>query len=89
MLTMYDAIEIYKLKIAMLKPQSFKSCLQDMDSRIKEQSNVVAVSLGVSAKTVRDIWNHRSWATATGHLWETEVIANPVIQVRCINGRAE
>jgi len=24
---------------------------------------------GVSLKTIRDIWNHKSWAFATRHLW--------------------
>ena len=72
MLTEIDAVEIYKLKIAMLKPSTFKSCLQDAESRIKGQSVRVAALFGVSPKTIRDIWNRRTWAYATIHLWYLE-----------------
>ena len=36
---------------------------------IKGQSVHVGNKFGVSPKTVRDIWNHRTWIHCTRHLW--------------------
>lgn len=68
-LTAEQAIEIYKEKLMLLEPHSFKSCLQDLESRIKGQSTRVGIEYGVSSKTVRDIWTHRTWANSTAVLW--------------------
>ena len=39
---------------------------------MKGQSVPVAQRFGVSPKTVRDIWNRRTWAHTTVHLWQEE-----------------
>ena len=67
-----QVVEIYKHKLRLLEPNSFESCLQTAESRIKGQSVPVAEIFGVSPKTVRDIWNRRTWAYATHHLWAQE-----------------
>ena len=67
-----QVVEIYKHKLCLLEPNSFESCLQTAESRIKGQSGRIAGMFGVSPKTVRDIWNHRTWAYATHHLWAQE-----------------
>jgi hypothetical protein len=67
-----QAIEIYKCKLQLLRPSSFESCMQSAESRIKGQSVPVAARFGVSPKTVRDIWNRRTWAFTTEKLWEEE-----------------
>ena len=67
-----QVVEIYKHKLRLQKPNSFQSCLQTAESRIKGQSVPVAGMFGVSPKTVRDIWNRRTWAYATHHLWTQE-----------------
>ena len=67
-----QVIEIYKHKLRLLRPSTFESCLQSAESRIKGQSVPVASLFGVSPKTVRDIWNRRTWAHATNFLWDHE-----------------
>mmetsp|Transcript_17164 Transcript_17164/g.47156 ORF Transcript_17164/g.47156 Transcript_17164/m.47156 type:complete len:228 (-) Transcript_17164:230-913(-) len=38
--------------------------------RNSARASTVAAALHVNAKTVRDIWNRRTWAEETQHLWE-------------------
>jgi hypothetical protein len=68
------AAEIYKEKLALIiTPASSESCLKD-DARVEMKGKSVQVSAkyGVSAKTVRDIWNRRTWIDATSFLWSIE-----------------
>ncbi len=67
-----SAIEIYKHKLSLIAPTSFKSCVEKSEIKVKGQSSKLAQKYGVSAKTIRDIWNKRSWASATCHLWRKE-----------------
>ncbi len=66
------AIEIYRCKLNFRLPDSFKSSLQTVQTRAKGQSAQVADRFGVSPKTIRDIWNRRTWATTTAHLWSQD-----------------
>jgi hypothetical protein len=66
------AIEIYKHKLALTVPTSFKSCIESSEESLKGQSTLLAKVYRVSAKTIRDIWNKRSWTVATSHLWRSE-----------------
>ncbi|EKX34965.1 hypothetical protein GUITHDRAFT_118809 [Guillardia theta CCMP2712] len=50
------AYEIYSAKRSMLENKSMESAL-------------VAAKYGISSKTVRDIWDRRTWADATIELW--------------------
>ena len=64
------AQEIYRYKVDFV-PSSFKSCLQaSLGRTLRGESGKVAKKYGVSPKTVRDIWNHKSWVNATEHLWK-------------------
>ena len=65
------ALEIYSQKIQLLWPRSFGSCV-DVTKLLRGQSAVVAAKYRVSAKTIRDIWNRRTWTFATSCLWERE-----------------
>jgi hypothetical protein len=62
------AVEIYKKKIELLLPTSFKSSLQGTQIMLRGMSAKIAKSYGVSAKTIRDIWNRKSWVKATSGL---------------------
>jgi hypothetical protein len=66
------ATEIYKEKLALITPTSVESGLKD-DARVKMKGKSVQVSAkyGVSAKTIRDIWNRRTWTDATSFLWSS------------------
>ena len=68
-LTAKDVVEIYRCKLQFSVPVTFKSSLFGIDSRTKGQSSRVAKQFGVSPKTIRDIWNKRTWTCATAHLW--------------------
>ena len=64
-LTACQAVEIYNQK-----PKSAEQC--DLP-RFSGLSVVIAEKYGVSPKTIRDIWNRRTWVFATKHLYtETE-----------------
>ena len=75
-LTDAQAFAIYKRKLDLLTPRSFKSCLQDVESRTKGRSSSVGKEFGVSAKTIRDIWSRRTWTRTTASLWEIEKAMN-------------
>ena len=68
-LTDRDAEAIYRCKIQLIVPDTFKSSLLSVESRTRGQSVQIAERFGVSAKTIRDIWSRRTWAYATAHLW--------------------
>jgi hypothetical protein len=55
-----DAIEIYKHKYL----DGF-----DIDPLIAGNATKVAEMFNVSPKTIRDIWNRRTWIPETQHLW--------------------
>ena len=61
-LTESQAVEIYMLKMSIA-----------VDSqRLRGASPPIAVRFGVSSRTIRDIWNRKTWAFATKHLWHLE-----------------
>jgi hypothetical protein len=64
-----QAIEIYRCKLRLRTPDSFKSSLQSVEARSKGQSAQIASRFGVSPKTIRDIWNRRTWVHTTEHMW--------------------
>ena len=66
------AAEIYAHKLDILVPTSFESCLRTGHMRMKGKSAKLALRYGVSAKTIRDVWNRKTWADATAHLWINE-----------------
>jgi hypothetical protein len=61
------ACEIYRFKIAFVVNGSAK---QPASAKLKGKSSKISQMFGVSAKAVRDIWNHNSWRYATSHLWK-------------------
>jgi hypothetical protein len=63
------AVEIYQYKLAFSAPSSPVSCFQSLERRIRGQSARVSSEFGVSPKTIRDVWNHKTWVHATNHLW--------------------
>ena len=62
------AVEIYRHKHMLSAPTSFKSSLQGAQFLLRGASRKLAASYGVSAKTIRDIWNRKSWVKATAGL---------------------
>ena len=70
------AAEIYSHKLKLLSPTSFKSCFEPVKIRMRGESTRLCLHYGVSSKTIRDIWNRRSWAEATIHLWKSEAKTN-------------
>jgi hypothetical protein len=54
-------------KVELLAPNHCSSFLNA--SKIEDQSAHIGEQYDVSAKTIRDIWNHRTWTFAIRHLW--------------------
>jgi hypothetical protein len=65
-LTKVDAVCIFKLQ------QQPRSC--DPSHSIKASD--VAKKYKVSPKTIRDIWNRRTWTVETRHLWNSDEACN-------------
>jgi hypothetical protein len=64
------AIEIYKHKDLLCRRRTYSSVFMAPEALLRGQSAVVSKIYGVSAKTIRDIWNHKTWVDATLHLWD-------------------
>jgi hypothetical protein len=74
------AVEIYKCKLAFDAPSSSVSFFQSRGERARGRGQSARVSsrFGVSPKTIRDVWNHKTWAHATNHLWTQPPDGSPV-----------
>ncbi len=67
MLTVSDAVGIYKMQTG------FHSEFHDSESRsLWEKTRPVAKLFGTNVRTVKYIWNRKTWSHATKHLWPTE-----------------
>jgi hypothetical protein len=71
MLRSCEAIEIYKMKLALQNQSSSCSASADMVS-MWGKTGPVAKMFGVKPRTVKYIWNRQTWAHATKHLWDRE-----------------
>jgi hypothetical protein len=71
-LTPHLAMEIYSHKLLLQTPRDFGSCFETA-RLLKGQSTHIAKKYNVSAKTIRDIWNRRTWTFATCSLWRGEM----------------
>ena len=65
-LSVDQAREIYKLKFL----ASTSASAPDAKGQFEDVSNCILLArmYGVSSKTIRDIWNRKTWANATEHL---------------------
>mmetsp|Transcript_26809 Transcript_26809/g.70411 ORF Transcript_26809/g.70411 Transcript_26809/m.70411 type:complete len:91 (+) Transcript_26809:102-374(+) len=64
-----QAIEIYEHMIQILGSNRAKFSAEFRKRKIRGESSRIASKYGVTAKTIRDIWNRRSWSNATNSLW--------------------
>ena len=69
-----QAASIYALKPSL---DSGRECNPIFNTRHRSKGRSVPVGkiFNVSAKTIRDIWNRKTWTFATRHLWVHEEIA--------------
>ena len=76
------AVEIYSYKIRFA---AYSKCSVTSSSLRKARTRVSKL-FDVIPKTVKDIWNRKSWVQATSHLWvlETEYIRIEVCTYCCI-----
>ena len=72
MLNEQQVVQIYMAKLAMQAQNRDHIPITNRMQAIKGQSVSVSVLYGVTSRTIRDIWNRRSWAYATRHLWHLE-----------------
>jgi hypothetical protein len=76
-----QARDIYQRKLKLLLPVAADCCLRKIELKLRGQSVHIANSFGVSPKTVRDIWNRRTWKQATHDLWGQEADQHSVLEV--------
>ena len=78
------AREIYARKLALLTPMDANFCV-DCSILLKGRSEPLSRNYNVSAKTVRDIWNRKTWTFATFDMWRAEEksfhVSYPLTQV--------
>ena len=68
------AFEIYKLKIQIMsKSSSFSIAMMSRAAKIRGKSKPIAQKYHVSTKTIRDIWNRKTWVEATRSLWQKDL----------------
>ena len=68
------AYEIYKLKIQiMTNSLTFSSAMMSRSEKIRGKSKPIALKYHVSTKTIRDIWNRKTWVDATRILWADDL----------------
>ena len=73
MLTESDAVGIYKMKVALQNPMGLHSERLDSASRsLWGKTRPVAKLFGTNVRTVKYIWNRKTWMHATKHLWSID-----------------
>ena len=73
MLTENDAVEIYKMKIALQNSTGLRSeRLDSVSQSLWGKTRPVAKLFGTNVRTVKYIWNRKTWSHATKHLWSME-----------------
>ena len=73
MLCQGQAVEIYKLKISIMADLSSRLEAGNAGQWMRGKSIPVAVQYGVTSRAIRDIWNRKTWAYASKHLWAEEL----------------
>jgi hypothetical protein len=76
------AAEIYAEKVALVAPTTFESCLKGSRVMMRGKSVKVSAKYGVDAKTIRDIWNRRTWTSATSAFWSNHSVLPEVFCIR-------
>jgi hypothetical protein len=41
-------------------------------SKIRKEQEILATQFGVKRKVIEDIWNRKTWVSATSHMWADE-----------------
>jgi hypothetical protein len=78
-LTEAQVIEIYKFKVDTLSRcrRTFKYAWEPSEKILRGQGVDVAQSYGLDPKTVRAIWQRKTWTKVTNHLWKEEDSLTP------------
>lgn len=63
---------IYMIKISTIAEYSRRHKHCAIDAVMRGKSGPLASKYGVSPRTIRDIWNRKTWGYATEHLWSLE-----------------
>ena len=73
MLMEHQAVEIYMRKLsinALAEPNEAK--IRHAVLLLRRECESLAKCYGLTPRAINDIWNRRSWAYATHHLWAQE-----------------
>ncbi len=72
-LTEQQAAAIYRKKISFMQSVSNQSA-STRAKRIRQECAAIGAQYRVSSKAVHDVWNRKTWVSATSHLWHSEQI---------------
>ena len=82
MLHDYQAVEIYQAKLSsqakLVSGQHSPHAIRHGTRGFSREIAVLSQQYGVSSRTIRDIWNRKSWGYATKHMWCEEDITSAV-----------
>ena len=71
MLTEQQAVDIYKYKLSLMAAaRSDEDNSRPAEILLRSVCEDLAKHYGLTIRAIQDIWNRRSWAYATHHLWE-------------------
>jgi hypothetical protein len=72
-LTEKQAVEIYRRKITFMQSISVPHG-SARSKTIKKECAAISSRYRVTSKAVLDVWNRKTWVSATSHLWHNEEI---------------
>lgn len=70
-LSAQEAVEIYSRKLNFMQAIQFEP-RRLKNVKVKNECAQLAIRYRVSPKTILDVWNHKTWISATSHLWEPD-----------------
>jgi len=73
-LSQSDAVAIYQYKLARMVSSTYNPTLHGIKYELRGKSSRLGDKYGVSPKTIRDIWTHRSWREVTRPYWRKDPV---------------
>ncbi len=64
-----EVVKIYEYKLMRMRDVSYRQSLGGAKHALHGKSDSLAKKFGVSPKTIRDVWSHRTWRDVTMPMW--------------------
>jgi hypothetical protein len=70
-ITQAEALEIYERKLYLMKTIR-EEIPRTKAARLRKECILLATQYRVSLRSIREVWNRRTWVVCTSTLWEEE-----------------